>query len=322
MRHLHFLGTAAVGLLLTACSQNACYDDNVVDQKYIHKYGVTVPSDYWTSSGEHGAVVSSMADGVVITRTYASGLLDGDTTYTFPHSGQVAKKEIYVRGSLTKEISYYFDGTPSSETLYDSPLGSRKVSCWYHNGTPKSVEEFSGGLLVSGAYYTASNQHDASVENYNGTRLVRDDYGQLLSTDLIEQGRMSARTVYHTNGTPKEIVPYCNDLVDGAKRCFNPAGEPETVEQWSQGMQHGTTVIYQHGEKYAEVPYQYGNRHGVEKRYRDGQVVMQEVSWENGLQHGPTTCYAGDSCKTDWYYRGEATTKNNYEFMTTRPVVR
>lgn len=321
MRHLTLFGIAALGLLTSSCCQNSC-NDSVVDQKYIHKYGVAVPSDYWTSSGEHGSVVTSMTDGVVITRSYASGLLDGETTYSFPHSDQIQKKEIYVNGTITKEMGFFFDGTPSYEIIYDSPLGSKRVACWYHNGTPKSIEQLSGDLLISGEYYTSCNQHDSTVENYYGTRLVRDDYGQLVSTDMIEQGRMTARTTYHTNGTPKEIIPYTNDLVHGSKRCFNPAGEPDIVEEWAQGMQHGSTIVYQHGEKYAEVPYTYGVKHGVEKRYRDGQTVTQEITWENGLQHGATTTYAGDVSKTAWYYRGTETTKSNFDFMTTKPVVR
>jgi antitoxin component YwqK of YwqJK toxin-antitoxin module len=80
--------------------------------------------------------------------------------------------------------------------------------------------------------------------------------------------------------------------------------------------------VYQHGEKCAEVPYTYGFKHGVEKRYRDGQIVTQEVSWESGQQHGPTTTYAGDVSKTAWYYRDNEVTKTNYDYMTTRPVVR
>lgn len=322
MRSIYILGITSLALTLTACGKQNCNDCCVVDETYVHKYGVAVPSDFWADSGEHGSVISTMGDGIVITRGYSSGLLDGETTYSFPHSSQIQKKEIYNQGTLTKTTEYFFDGTPRIETVTDSPIGTKKISTWYLSGTPKSVEVYSGNLIISGEYYSQNNQRDALVENHSGTRLVRDDYGQLISTDQIEGGQLTLRTNYHPNGAPQAMIPYKDGLVDGTKKTFHPAGEPATVEEWAGGKQHGMTTAYQHGEKYAEVPYVDGQKQGKEVRYRDGNTVVQEIGWEKGDQHGPMTTYIGDTPKSEYYYKGEQTTKADYEFMSNRPMAR
>lgn len=321
MRSLYLASLAALSLAATGCNRNVV-NDNIVDQTYLHKYGVAVPSDYWNASGQDGAVVSSMADGVVVTRSYAGGLQDGETTYTFPHREQIQKREFYRMGTLVKEVVYFLDGTPQSEIVYDSPVGIKKISIWYCGGSPKSFEQYSGNLLFSGKYYTPSNMNDACVDNYSGIRIVRDDFGLIVATDTIEGGTLMLRTTYHPNNAPKELITYKNGLADGIKKSFHPSGEPDAFEEWRGGRQHGTTVVYQNGEKYAEVPYVNGQKHGTEQRYRDGQTLVQEISWDNGQMHGPVNTYIGDWTKTDWYYRDNLTTEVNYNFMVDRPIAR
>jgi len=322
MRSIYYAGFFFLLLASTACMRQGPQNVDVVDQTYIHRYGVAVPSDFWASSGEHGAVVSTMADGVVVSRNYAAGVLDGETSYSYPHSSQVQKKEFYQQGILTKEGEFFFDGTPQSETSYDLPQNIKTISTWYLGGTPKSVENYQGDRLLKGDYYSTSNQNDGRVENFQGTRLVRDDYGQLLTTETIQDGQLTTRTNYHPNGSPNEIIPFQDGKVEGTKRTFYPAGEPNTIEQWADGMQHGPTSVYQHGEKYAEVMYVNGNKNGIERRYRDGQDVVQEISWDNGKLHGPTTTYVGGTSKTDWFYQGNPISKTDYEFMMNKPVTR
>jgi antitoxin component YwqK of YwqJK toxin-antitoxin module len=322
MRSLHLAGVLPLVLLATSCARQSNQEVCVVDQKYVHKYGVEVPSEFWSASGEHGSVISRMDNGIVITRTYASGTLDGDSTFTYAHSSQIQKREIYSQGTLVKEIEYYFDGTPRAETTFDSPIGIKTVSTWYLSGTPRSVEQYSGGLVINGEFYNANNQKDAFVQDSEGTRLVRDDYGQLVATDDIKGGQLIMRTTYHHNGSPKEKISYNNGQIDGQKFTFHPAGEPDSLEEWSNGQQHGLTTIYLHGQKYAEVPYVADKRQGIERHYRDGKDSVQEISWQNGKLHGPSTTYVGDTSKSEWYYMGQPTSQSDYEFMTSRPVIR
>lgn len=323
MRSFIVLGITSLAVTFVACQRECCEEQvPVVSSTYVHKYGVEVPGEFWDASGQHGQVMNTMADGVVITRTYCSGLLDGDTTYSFPHSSQIEKREVYVQGTMVREVQYFFDGTPRQQTDFDTPLGMQTVTVWYLNGAPKSIEQISANRIVNGQYFTQNNNRDATVDNGQGTRLIRDDYGQLLSTDVIANGQLSLRTTYFPNGSPREKITYTNGVIDGERKTFYPAGEPNSVEEWSNGAQHGTTVLYLHGEKYAEVPYQGDEKHGIEVRYRDGTDVTQEISWNQGRLHGPTTTYIDDNMKTDWYYNGSPMSENDYYMMKNRAIVR
>lgn len=322
MRYLYFSGIVSLSLLTVSCARQQSTDVEVMDQTFIHKYGVAVPPNFWDASGKDGSVISTMADGVVITRTYSAGLLNGETTYSFPHSSQIQKKELYNNGTITKELEFHFDGTPQREVAYDCPIGMKTVSTWYLSGIPKSIEQYSGNLLYNGEYFTSTNQRDACVENYAGNRLVRDDHGQLISTDTVHEGQLVSRITYHPNSMPKESIPYCDNLIHGTKRTYHPAGEPASVEEWKGGKQEGLTMLYLHGEKYAEVPYANGVKHGVEQRYRDGSDLAQELSWSDGRLHGPSTSYINDNQRVEWYYQGAPTTEADYNFMISRPPVR
>lgn len=322
MAKLQFLSLAALAILVSACGGKNYNDEIVLDEKYVHRYGVTVPPEFWASSGEHGSVISTMADGVVVTKFYTAGTLDGDVTYTYPHSSQIHKSQKYQMGTLVKEIEYFYDGTPKCQIAYHTPnAGMQSITTWYLTGCPKSVECYEGTLLIKGDYYTSNNQRDAYVEQGHGTRLVRDDYGKLTSSEKFENGLIALSQTYHANGLPKEIIPFKNGKIDGVKRTYHPEGEPDTIEQWVLGKQEGMSLVYQYGEKYAEVPYFNGEKHGVECRFRDGNVKVQEISWHTGQMHGPSTTYIGDTTKTDWYYWGKSVSKADYEFATNRPIV-
>jgi antitoxin component YwqK of YwqJK toxin-antitoxin module len=325
MGYINFAALIALSLTLSACSRYSSdpMSGEALDERYVHKYGVDVPPDFWQSSGEDGSVISTMPDGTVITRSYRSGLLDGETTYSFPHSSQIQKKEVYSRGIIVRVVELHVEGTPKNEIVFNSPQnGMQTISNWYISGTPKSVERFNEGLLFSAEYFNLANHKDASVENLSGTRLVRDDYGLLISTDTIEGGMLLARNTYHPNNSPKEVIPYLNNSIHGNKLTFHPAGEPNAIEQWSKGRQEGVSIVFFHGEKYSEMPYANGVRQGIERRYRDGNRLVQEVSWNNDQLNGPSVTYIGDTSKTEWYYQGAPITEADYNFIMNRPIVR
>lgn len=320
MRYRILVSMAAIALLTVGCVRQHNFE--VVDETYVHKYGVAVPPDYWNSSGQHGAIISKLADGVTVSRSYESGILDGETTFTFPHSDKCQKKQIYAKNKLVKEIDYFLDGSPRQEISYDLPTSSREVTTWYTTGSPKSHEKYEGEILFSGEYYNTSNQRDSFVDNYEGARVNRDDYGQIICRDLIQEGTKILTTTYHPNGAPLEQIPYKNGVIEGYKKTFYPGGEPNTVEHWSKGSQNGITTVYQNGEKYADVSYVNGRKNGVERRYKDGTIVVEEVYWENDRQHGPMNTYVGDSVKTDWYFQGQPTSRVNYEILMNHPNIR
>jgi antitoxin component YwqK of YwqJK toxin-antitoxin module len=303
-------------LLTTGCVKDSpSYDECIVGQTYVHRYGVEVPEESWSESGQCGKVITKLGSGINVTTCYQEGTIDGEATYSFPHSEAIQKTESYSQGYKSKELINYTSGMPMKETIFISPTEER-VTWWYENSIPRAVESYQEGALTQGEYYNYSHQLEANIANGNGTRVSRDPYGLLVSTDKFENGWQVSSMVYYPNGAPKESIPYVHGVVQGEKRTFLPGGEPNTSEQWSNGKQQGLTTVYQNGEKYAEVNYQNGQKEGVEKRYRDGTTLEEELTWRAGLQHGPSASYVSGTKTTSWYYQGRPTNKAVFDRLT------
>lgn len=320
MRYLLNLSLLAATLAATSCArQRTCCPCDVVDQTYVHKYGVEVPPGDWTARGQNGKVITTQKNGVVVTKNYVEGALDGETTYTFPHSEQIEKVETYSKNTIVKDATSYVSGAPLCATEYQP--GGKVVNTWYENGSPKSTETYQGSQLSQCVYYNNKNQVDTQVVDGNGKRNQRDSYGVIIATDTIENGVLVSTTTYHPNGHPKEVIPFVNGVIEGEKKTFLPAGEPNTVEQWKGGKQNGTTTVFHNGEKVAEVTYVNGHKYGVERRFRDGVTVVEEVTWVNDQKHGPNTFFIGNAVKTDWFYQDRPVSKPNFDQLT-KPLSR
>ena len=72
--------------LLAACGGS---NNNAVSTLFIHKYGTALSENDWDSRGGNGQIVTLCKNGVTITENYADHLLEGKTTYSFPHSSVV-----------------------------------------------------------------------------------------------------------------------------------------------------------------------------------------------------------------------------------------
>lgn len=286
--------------------------ETVVTQSYVHKYGVPLERNEWASRGKNGQVVSMLKSGVTVTENYLDGYLDGETSYSFPHSGAIQKVEVYAQGHLTKERENYRSGAPKLEVSYTSS-GSKDVTSWYEEGTPHYREIYENGRLMEGDYYTIGNQIDSHIDNGDGKRMNRDEFGQLASIDKFQEGQLAYRTILYPNGTPKEIIPYVGGRINGQKKTFLPDGEPSTIEGWVNDKQEGITYVYQNGEKVAEVQYLNGLKSGIEERYRDGKYLVEEVTWHKGKRHGPSYTHIADDVLISWYYEGQEVSKTQYD---------
>jgi len=314
-----FLLPVSLVILTTGCTQNSCDNgDCVVAQTYVHRYGVEVPQDSWTESGQCGQVITSLASGVNVTKNYEEGKVQGEVTYSFPHSEAIQKVETHVEGNLHKEVVNYPSGMPMKETRFDSAT-EQTVTWWYENSSPKGSERYVNGALVHGDYYNYSHQLESKIEDGQGTRISRDPYGLLLSTDQFQNGYQVSSIVYYPNGAPKESIPYARGAIEGQKKTFLPGGEPNTAETWVNGKQNGLTIIYQNGEKYAEVNYVNGQKDGVEKRYRDGSILAEEISWRADQLFGPSSTYVNGVKTTNWFYQGRPISKAVYERLAATP---
>lgn len=322
---IHLSIVAALSVLSQGCNQGRVYDhrgicrSDVFNESYVHKYGIEVDQSEWSGRGKNGKIVSTLKSGVIVTTNYVDGYPEGETIYTFPHSGVTHRIETYSSGQIVMMKEMYPNGSPKSQVEHSQP-NKKIVTAWNESGAPLFREEYHDGKLLEAEYYGANHQVESKIDEGNGVRPNRDEFGQLVSRDKFERGELMSRTVLYPNGSPKEIIPYQMGKVNGQRRTFMPGGEPKSIEGWEDDRQQGVTVVFQGGEKVAEVPYVNGTKNGIEYRYKDERFIVEEVNWKNGKKHGPCYTHIGEDTHTTWHYEGQEVQKKQYDRLTNPPA--
>ena len=288
------------------------YNDEIVDQKFVHRYGVTMPRYHWEETGKNGQVVSTTKFGVLCSQNFYLGKLEGESTYSFPFSDNIEKVELYSQDQLLKETTFYLNGRPKKEIVYN-PSEHTKIREWYENGQIKSYEKYAGNKLAYAEYYDLRGNRISGIDNGSGVRTLRDKYGIMVFTDTFNDGKAEYRTTYYPNGAPYEVTPYKNGIVEGLRKTYYQGGEPKTIETWASGQQHGITTVFVDGQRSHEIPYVGGVKTGVGKVYKDGDILMQEQTWKDDKLHGPCYTYVDERSVTDWYYKGNKVSKGYYD---------
>jgi antitoxin component YwqK of YwqJK toxin-antitoxin module len=310
-KHLSLFLCAATLLSVTGCNDTK-KEENVVSQRYIHKYGYAVSKEDWESKNYPGQVVTTLRNGVTETSTFENGVLHGPSTQTFPHSQTIASYFVYSQGNLVKEMSYDIKGMPISEKVHFSPT-RYSLTLWYSEGSPLSVEEYMKDELLEGQYFNQKNETESRVEKGKGLRVARNQQGTLLSKDLIEGGYAVTRESFFANGTPESVTHYAKGLLHGEKKTFAPNGEPKVVEEYIAGKLHGKCTYFNNGRKEVEISYMNGLRNGLEIHYIDGAKTLEETLWENDKKHGPSAFYVEGDPQTTWFYDGKKVSKQRYD---------
>lgn len=311
MKHNLFALLGFTGLALCGCNDNK-KDDNVVSQRYIHKYGYAVSQEEWETKNCPGQVITNLNNGVTVTSTFEGGIKHGPTTHTYPHSQTVEYYCLYNQGNKVKEISYDPAGIPIEEWIQLSPT-RYSITMWYKEGSPMMVEEFVGEELLDGQYFTASNDLESRVEKGAGLRIRRDRSGVLLAKETIEEGYAIKKESFYPNGAPESIAYYFHETLNGEKRTFAQNGEPLAIEEWVNGQLHGKSTYFKNGNRYLEITYLHGHKNGVERHYIDGDIVSQEIAWENDQKHGQAVFYADGKPESQWFYAGELVSKRKFD---------
>ncbi len=299
------------GVFFSSCNKGT-NQDNIVSQRYIHKYGYPVSKQEWEAKRLPGQVVTTLKNGVTITSTYENGILNGPSTHSYAHSQILENYFLYDQGNLVKEIKYDPRGMPVKETVQHSPT-RYTTTLWYADGTPMSKEEYLGDELIDGEYYTTFNELESRVEKGNGIRIRKDQKGTLLSKDQFEGGYLVKRESYYPTGTPQSIAYYQKGKLHGEKKAFNENGEPLVIEEYVDDMLHGKSTFFKNGSKAREVSYIQGRKNGVEVHYLDGDKASQEISWVDDKQHGPCTFYIDGEANHKWFYDGQEVSARRYK---------
>jgi antitoxin component YwqK of YwqJK toxin-antitoxin module len=312
---------SAAGLILSGCDHSSSSQSNqnneIVTQRFIHRYGYDVSKSEWESKDYPGQVITTLRNGVTLTSNFEDGQLHGQKTTTYPHSQTLETKEVYNRGVLTKKTSFDIRGIPIKEEHFLGP-DHVKILYWFSNGTPRATEEYLNDQLTSAEYYTLSNETEAKIDNGSGLRVLRNAKGQILSKEYITNYELTKKESFHLNGTPEMTVNYKNGLLDGEKLVHAETGEPISKETFKEGVLHGVATYFQNGYKYLEIPYVAGLKEGIERHFIDGDVVAEESEWHRNKKHGPTQIYFDGMVKTHWYYNGERVAKPKYDELLIR----
>lgn len=298
-------------LLLTSCHKNQ-QENNVVSERYIHKYGYAVSKNEFEERGYPGQVITVLKTGVVKTATYENGLLHGPTTYTFPSSQTLESYLFYNEGKLVKQTFYDIHGMPLREEVQLSQARSA-LTKWYDDGTPMTTEEYTGPELVEGQYFTRQNDIEARVEKGKGLRITRTIEGILESKEEVDQGFIVKRDTFYPNGSPESIAFLVQGLLHGEKRSFAENGEPIAIKEYFHGKLHGKTTFFRNGVRTVEAHYLDGMKNGLEVHYVDGEIVSQEILWENDHKHGPCKYYVDGAPQVEYFYDGELVSEHKWK---------
>lgn len=301
-------------VLLTSCRSNRSQD--IVKVEYLHEYGVRVHEADWVRQGKNGQIMSLNSDDVTIMQTFENGVLQGETTYTFPHSSILHRKEMYTQGILMSRIENYPTGVPMKQEKFVNEKVS-EVIIWHEQGTPKSIEKLDNGLLMQAEYRNLDNEIEYRIMQGHGIRPRYSQTGELIGKDTISNGQLVEAIAFYPNMEPKSVSPYQNGLIQGTRLTFLPGGIPLTNEQWLHGVQEGITIEYVNGEKVAEIPYVKGKKEGLALYYRKGEELVEKISWKNDVMHGPRILYIDDQAtKIQYYLDGEIVSRPAYERLS------
>jgi len=305
-----------IGVFLASCGSQIP-PDQIISQKYVHKYGFDLSEQEWDARAQEGQVIATLHNGVTITQTYENGLLHGPTAYTFPNSSTIEKVSLYNQGVLLKETLHDTRGVPMREEMYE--FENRTIlTLWSEKGIPLSVEEYHEDTLVSGKYYNPEHELESQVENGKGFRLKRDRTGLLTEKDRMNNGELTERTTYHPNGQVHTVSNYQNYQLHGVQQKYTISGRPLMSLEWDHGILHGLKTVYRNGLKVAEVPYLFGKKSGVELHYDDLGNLIAQIPWRDDKKHGCSKSFTEDSTDSEWFFNGSTVSARKYELLDMR----
>ena len=311
---LSLLLTATPVFFAGCAKNNHNQSGEVVQKRFIHKYGYDLSPKEWATMNVPGNVVTTLRNGVIVTSSYEDGHLHGKTTHTHPHSQILASEEMYEKGTLIKKTSFNTRGIPEREEIFLSP--SRvKITSWYRSGSPMQVEEFHHTQLVSGEYFDVHNKIIHKVVDGKGVKIIRDVHENVLCQSDIEGGYATRKSTFFPSGMPRMVISLSGNMLHGEKKAFSASGEPIVMENYSNNQLHGPCTYFQNGFKYLEVEYDKGLKHGTEKHFIDGSKLIELTHWQEGQKHGPSTVYFDDMSETKWFFNNQLVSKDKYREM-------
>lgn len=305
---------------LTSCTRTTTTQSEVVTKNYYHKYGFEVPKEEWEERKQNGKVVTTSEDGITLVESYEQGILNGETTKTFPNSKVIQKRSIYNDGNLLKELLYDQSGLPVCERDFEFEDIIVKTF-WDSKGTPISIEEFKKSFLIEGKYFNPLHEEEATVVSGVGTKIKRNRSGTLLYKETIADGIVTSKITYHPNGNVQSESYFKDEKLHGKQKVFASSGIPLLETTWNEGVLDGPELHYKHGKIAQQCNYINGKKHGLEIFFDTQGKITQEIHWENGLKHGSNRVYNNESIAIEWYFNDSKVTRDKFESLENRSKI-
>jgi antitoxin component YwqK of YwqJK toxin-antitoxin module len=285
----------------------------VLSENYQAKYIGTVSEKEWVKRGKNGQIVITYSDGTTLTKNYLAAKLNGKTIYSYPHTNTPKVTEEYEDDILVSKSEHFSSGLKEIEKEYSN--GSViKISKWYFDGSPASVEEYKANFLVSATSFMGGIE-EAKVHEGQGTLIQRDCYGILISKDTIAAGEVAEKAQYYCNGELKQITPYYKGQIHGQVKTYLAGGQPLSIEEWRNGQKNGTTFYFENGAVTQSIPFTDGKKHGLELHYQDHMKVVQEISWKKGKRHGQQITFVNGQAHEEWFHEDKSVNKLTYNIL-------
>jgi antitoxin component YwqK of YwqJK toxin-antitoxin module len=286
---------------------------HVLQEVYEAKYIGNVSEKEWIKRGSNGQIVTTLSDGSTISKAFALGKLNGKTIYTYPHTKTPKITEEYENDILVSKTEHYSSGVQEVQKEYEKGQVI-KISRWYFDGSPQSIEEFKGNFLTSSLCYNQGNQ-EACVKEGHGTFIVRDSFGNLISKDTIAAGEVAEKSLFFPNGELKQITPYFKGQIHGHLKTYLAGGQPFSIEEWRYGQKHGNCLYFENGTVSQLIPYVEGKKQGIEVHYQDHMRVVEEITWKKGKRHGLQVTYINGQPHEQWYHEDKSVNKLAFNLL-------
>lgn len=301
-------------ILMSACRKDV--EDSKIATRFVHKYGFDISKNEWKERGKNGQIIRTLPSGICETTTYKNGVLNGETTITYPRSTAIQELQVYENGILVKKVNYELSGLPILEALFDG--NKKKITSWNKNGVPLSIEEYKDGLLSEASYFDEKNEKEASVINGKGTRIKRNRENILLSKEDILDGKIIKRVTFHPNGNIQSKSSFLDYQLHGLQETFSKNGKPLTRSTWSYGKLDGMHLGYRNGNCSFEIPYVDGKKDGIERHFNDSGDLVKEIHWQKDHRHGSSRYHHGDYTDIQWYWKGMAVDLKKFQMLEFR----
>ncbi len=311
-----WLSLIALPFIFSSCLNTS--KENIISQRFVHKYGFIVDEKEWKNRDRDGKIEQILDNGVHVVKNYENGKLQGLTTHTFPYSPMIEKHYVYDQGELLKEIIHDRQGIPIVEEVYEYDQRTI-ITHWDAKGAPIRIEEYEDAQIITGTYFNSLNEVESKIENRSGTRHKRDREGTLLLIDQIQNSILTHRVTYHPNNQIHMTSHFENYQLQGNQKIYSPNGQVYLELNWQDGLLNGPKISYRNGIKFQHTSYVLGLKEGIERNFDEQEALVSEITYQNDLKHGMSVYYSRkDSVAKEWFYLGHLVTQEKFEMLIAR----